>query len=343
MLLAISCQGPQTSCDLGGGLGGGTVTLIEGQPRGTPHLGADRWQINVQPSCVTRLALYLLPADALLCCVLVTGSLAAVYCADTMRINSFLSVTALAPLLLVPLLLALASPSFESFLLPQRLTDLYVDQLTGSDSHSGNTTQPLRTLQAALVRLRQRGTHRDDGVTTVHLRPGRHMQTQPLVLDGGCANVVFTTWGAKATTAPGAASAPGGWPWGGRHNQPIGEEQQQAVISGGLSVPATAWVQHPNDRGLWTAAVPALGSAAPQQLFVGGERRQRARHPNLFADDGTTVLDFPYLYWAKPLCLPISHRGPAGHCEQLVGCDAVLGMLCACGFHCCLPAGRHSP
>ena len=110
-----------------------------------------------------------------------------------------------------------------------------------------------------------------------------------------------------------------------------------SVISGAYTVPRSLW-KEPGDvdgvaaAGIWTAALPPNtwppGADPPQQLWIDGgatgrggvrARRIRARHPDLLAADGASVIEAPYMYWAAELC-PMSQPAMA-HCTDK-GCHA---------------------
>ena len=83
-----------------------------------------------------------------------------------------------------------------------------------------------------------------------------------------------------------------------------------ASLSGGRAVDTAAWV--PAGPGLWRTQLPPAAlnlSSLPNQLWVGGARRPRARHPNLLEPteaQGSShvlgVVEQPWLLWDKPLC-----------------------------------------
>ena len=88
------------------------------------------------------------------------------------------------------------------------------------------------------------------------------------------------------------------------------------TISGGLAVPTKAWAAVVGSPHLWRAQLPAASplnaSSLPNQLWAGGNRRPRARHPNLLTpatppitnrtNDSVGVLGKPWLMWDKPIC-----------------------------------------
>ena len=129
----------------------------------------------------------------------------------------------------------------------------------GDDSWSGkfdqpdpsHTDGPLRTLEHARDVLRKRGVQ---SAATVYVRGGVYELTQPLV---------FTPQDSGAPNAPVVYT---------------GYRGETAVLSGGRQI--TGWT--PGKDGVWAAPVPEAkkGSWYFHELFVNGERRQRARTPN---------------------------------------------------------------
>mgnify|MGYP006146907539 CR=1 FL=1 len=84
-----------------------------------------------------------------------------------------------------------------------------------------------------------------------------------------------------------------------------------AVVTGGLRISASEWraYKHP----IIVATVKLPGNVVPKQMFTGGGtiRATRARHPNLYASDGATVHERPYLYWQSPICDTHANRSKA--------------------------------
>jgi hypothetical protein len=126
--------------------------------------------------------------------------------------------------------------------------DVYVSPL-GSDLGPGTRWWPARTLDRArdLVRARTRTQTAD---LTVHLAPGVHRLSKPLVLDARDS--------------------------GGSGHRVIWEGGQDTVISGGRQV--TGWWPVHGRPGLWAAPAPR-GLDNTRQLYVDGVRAQRARGP----------------------------------------------------------------
>ena len=133
--------------------------------------------------------------------------------------------------------------------------------------------------------------------TTLRLAPGEHTLSETLVL---------------GKSATGLTLLGGG----------------SARISGGYTVPA-AW---DTSAKIWKAKLPAgtwsAGADPPRQLWVGrgGERRTRARHPNLWSAQMTQMSPSPYLFWSAPL--EADYGGPhcsphscVGECHNQSACD----------------------
>ena len=80
---------------------------------------------------------------------------------------------------------------------------------------------------------------------------------------------------------------------------------EHAIISGGVRVPPSSWQPEPA-AGLVSASLAGLlpAGVTPRQMWTsnGVRRATRARHPNLFAADGTSIIEAPYLRWASTLC-----------------------------------------
>jgi hypothetical protein len=122
--------------------------------------------------------------------------------------------------------------------------ELYVSP-DGDDAHPGTQEQPLRTLAAARDRMRGQ-----PGDRAVYLLGGVHVLPEPLTLsseDSADENRTVTY-----------AAAPG----------------EQVVISGGRAI--GPW----RKEGELLTADATGGRWRFRELFIGGERRPRARHPN---------------------------------------------------------------
>lgn len=125
----------------------------------------------------------------------------------------------------------------------------------GNDRNPGTREQPFATLERA--RTAVRGLKKAQQPVTVVLRGGTYHLAAPLVLqpeDSGTADapVVF-------------AAEPG----------------EKALLSGGRRI--TGWKQTTvGGKSLWTAELPDVKAARWRfhQLWVNGQRRFRARHPN---------------------------------------------------------------
>ena len=144
----------------------------------------------------------------------------------------------------------------------------------GSDAHSGlSATEAFGSVDKALAALQARSAAAP--TTTVSIS-GTCYRSTSLRLNASHAHAKFV-----------------GGPAGG-------------TISGGLAVPPLAW--RPGAGSLWTAQLPVAAlnaSALPNQLWAMGNRRPRARHPNLLAqadDGGLGVIEQPWMFWDKPLC-----------------------------------------
>jgi hypothetical protein len=124
----------------------------------------------------------------------------------------------------------------------------------GDDAHPGTEAQPLKTLAAAQKAVRRVLQEEKEKPIQVALRGGVYRIEQPLR---------FATEDS------------------GRDNQPVtwrAHKDERVVISGGR--PITGW--QTAEDGTWRARVPevAAGQWQFRELFVEGERRPRARHPN---------------------------------------------------------------
>jgi hypothetical protein len=123
----------------------------------------------------------------------------------------------------------------------------------GDDRASSEAAAPLATPQAALDRLPAIAEKSPEARVRVVLAAGTYRIDSPLVIER------------KHVPAAGSltvASAPG----------------QSATISGGR--PITGWKVATD--GIWSAPLPAslAGQGSFRELFIGGQRRPRARHPN---------------------------------------------------------------
>jgi hypothetical protein len=129
-----------------------------------------------------------------------------------------------------------------------RAGDVYVSPY-GTDRGPGTRWRPVRTLQRArdLVRTRNGNLTAD---LTVHLLPGVHRLSEPLVLDARDS--------------------------GSNGHRVIWQGEGDPVISGGRRI--TGWRPVAGRPGLWAAPAPA-GLDNTRQLYVDGVRKQRARGP----------------------------------------------------------------
>jgi len=122
---------------------------------------------------------------------------------------------------------------------------------SGNDAHPGTQSQPFASLTRAQDAAR---TSRGAGPVTIHLRGGRYELAEPLEFSaadsGGEGRPV--TWSAF--------------------------QDERPIVSGGTLI--GGWRRH--DEKLWVADVPWVRERGRPfyQLFVGGQRRVRARTPN---------------------------------------------------------------
>ncbi len=133
------------------------------------------------------------------------------------------------------------------------------DQWTGqkAEASSNRKDGPLATVQAAVQAARKlRAAAPSSGKTSILLRQGTYWLEQPLVLgpeDSG-----------SDAAHPFLLAAYG---------------KEKPVISGGRRI--AGWQRVPGNNHLWQAAVPEAKTGwVFHQLFVNGERKQRARTPN---------------------------------------------------------------
>ena len=174
-------------------------------------------------------------------------------------------------LLVLALCVGACTPLWES-VMPARPNVFHV-AVDGNDAWSGKrsrpglrrTDGPFRTLGRARDAVRQlkTATGLPDGAI-VHIGRGTFFLDEPLTLGP-------------------EDSAPEG-----SEIQYVGRGDQRTVLSGGR--PITGW-QPPREGHIWTATIPEVKAGGPvrrslgegeyfQQLFVNGQRRQRARIPN---------------------------------------------------------------
>jgi hypothetical protein len=125
---------------------------------------------------------------------------------------------------------------------------------SGNDAHPGTQAQPLKTLTGAQEAVRKSLREEKQQPVQVLLRAGTYRLEQPL------------RWGPED-----AGSETQSVTW-----RAHGEER--VVISGGREI--TGW--EASADGTWRARVPqaADGTWTFRELFVQGQRRPRARHPN---------------------------------------------------------------
>lgn len=117
---------------------------------------------------------------------------------------------------------------------------------SGDDSAPGTAAAPLRTVTVALEKSRVAG-----GPDEIVLAEGRHELAVPLVFGSAHSGLTLRA-------APGA----------------------RAVLSGGRRI--TGWTPDPAKPGLWRVTLPEAkaGTWYFHQMFVDGQRAQRARTPN---------------------------------------------------------------
>lgn len=130
----------------------------------------------------------------------------------------------------------------------------FVVALGGDDQNPGSVERPLATLARAQTAVRELLRTARDRDVTVLVRGGTYSLTGPLVFSPDDA----AAEGRRVTYAA--------WPG------------ETPVLSGGR--PLSGWQSAGQDR--WTLRIPAVvaGEWSFDQLFVDGQRRPRARHPN---------------------------------------------------------------
>lgn len=132
----------------------------------------------------------------------------------------------------------------------------------GNDAWSGRLAErqandgPVATLPAALKIARTARANAPDGVT-IFMRGGMYALAEPIVItpeDSGTGPKSLTTIAAYQNEKP--------------------------ILSGGRRI--TGWTPVPGKAGLWQAEIPSArdGKWYFRQLFVNGQRKQRARSPN---------------------------------------------------------------
>ena len=151
----------------------------------------------------------------------------------------------------------------------------------GNDQSSGQQPdQPLATLAAALKAARQaRATEGPDAAVTISLKGGQYSLTAPIVLtpeDSGASAqkpLLITAFG-----------------------------QEKPVLSGGRRI--TGWNKVAGTDSLWETRVPEVseGRWYFRELFVNGQRKQRARTPNqgFFRIQGESPQTHPVQLKFKP-------------------------------------------
>ncbi len=121
------------------------------------------------------------------------------------------------------------------------------------DQAVGNESAPLATIHEAIERLAEIAAASPEGEIHVQLRGGTYCISTPLVLTRKHVPV-----GGKLTFHP--------------------AQGERVVISGGQCI--TDWTVHGD--GTWSTSIPATAQRKWifRELFVNGQRRPRARHPN---------------------------------------------------------------
>jgi len=166
--------------------------------------------------------------------------------------------------------------------------DFYVAP-NGDDAGPGTLEKPFATLARARDAVRERIAKGLDRSVLVLVRGGTYRTREPLVFGPEDS-------GTEAHAVTYAASGSG-----------------RAVISGGRVV--TGWKQ---DGDVWRTTVPQVkaGNWMFRELFVGGARRPRARHPNKGYVRVETVIDDRRRFTYKAGDLP--PLGDAGEAELLL-------------------------
>jgi hypothetical protein len=198
-------------------------------------------------------------------------------------------------IMLLLLLVAARAPAAHSITRTSNLT-IFVDCSSnsggGSVANSGaSPSSAFSTLPRALTALAARPLPQRQATVMVS---GTCHQLEPLELNAAHAHATFVGVGLAPT------------------------------ISGGLSVPPASWSAVGDGSPLWTAQLDALASAAaqkcaratssvdciaqllPAQMWVGVNRRHRARYPNLFGSPGGGLSVYPWMRWDKALCPTLS-------------------------------------
>src|SRR5262245_9278522 len=127
----------------------------------------------------------------------------------------------------------------------------------GDDSHPGTQEKPFATLQRAREAARELKRKDSGRPVTVLVQGGTYTLTSPLV---------FTPEDSGTKDAPVVYAAAG---------------KERPLFSGGRRL--TGWKEMTiGDKKLWVAELPDVraGKTYFRQLWVNGQRRTRARHPN---------------------------------------------------------------
>eukprot|EP01116_Phalansterium_solitarium_P009110 TRINITY_DN23136_c0_g1_i1.p1 TRINITY_DN23136_c0_g1~~TRINITY_DN23136_c0_g1_i1.p1 ORF type:complete len:710 (+),score=196.56 TRINITY_DN23136_c0_g1_i1:48-2177(+) len=159
----------------------------------------------------------------------------------------------------------------------------------GNDSWSGTlirpnsnlTDGPFATVQRARDAVRAARNNATTPQAQVIVEPGTFYMTAPLVLEPQDSNTVYTAQECPSSPCP------------------------RPVLSVGVAVGTSGWSKSSTIRDAWVTSFPqAAAGVYPHQLFVNGQRRTRARLPDLG----------DYYAWESPLHVPID----AGDCWGFV-------------------------
>lgn len=163
----------------------------------------------------------------------------------------------------------------------------FVDANNGNDTNNGSTpVSAFRTFKKALIAVSTLPTVTP---TQVIFRGGFHFQQSPVIIESHHSNTVFTAY-----------------------------HRETAIISGAVHVPPNAWSGNASEGLVWADVDNLPSDIDPQQMFMNGRRRQRARHPNLFESDGRTVRELGcYMFWKSPICVPIDKKNNSAPCNRI--------------------------
>jgi len=170
-----------------------------------------------------------------------------------------------------------------------RAADFYVST-SGNDANPGTKAKPFATLQRARDAVRKKIAAGLTADVLVHVRGGTYRLAEPVVfgpVDSGTEKhrVVY-------------AAYPG----------------ERPIFSGGRVL--KGWKPGPNGTRRVTIPEAKAGKWTFNELFVGGARRVRARHPSTGSVRVVKVIDDRHSFQAKPGDLP--------EIKDLAGCELVL-------------------